>query len=52
MAFKIQEFHFGFADMENREKRKIYSVSHDMCRRHLASGYPNGDGRLGVEQSV
>lgn len=31
MAFKIQEFHFGFADMENKEKRKIYSVFHMIC---------------------
>lgn len=35
LILKIQEFHFGFADMENKEeKRKIYCVSHDICCHH------------------
>lgn len=36
LILKIQEFHFGFADMENKEEKKenILCVSHDICCHH------------------
>lgn len=43
LILKIQEFHFGFADMENKE-RKVFHVISVATIARLASSYFNGDG--------
>lgn len=57
LILKFKKFHFGIADMENKEEKKenILCVSHDICRHHhlgLPAVILKSDGWLTVLSSL